>query len=53
MIWLPQICARLLKCTSIHLPKRELFELRTVLALPKASRMGLAPRSWAGGAGER
>ena len=45
MICEPQICARPEKCTSIHLPKREELLLRTVLALPKASRMGLADSS--------
>lgn len=32
----------LLKWTSMNLPKRELLLLRVVLALPKASRIGLA-----------
>ena len=47
MICEPQICARMLKCTSIHLPKRDELLLRTVLALPNASRMGLADSSLA------
>ena len=41
----PQIWPRPLKCTSIHLPKRELLLLRVVFALPKASSTGFAESS--------
>ena len=41
----PQIWPRPVKCTSIHLPKREELLLRTVLALPKASSTGFAASS--------
>lgn len=34
------------KRTSMYLPKRELLSLRVVLALPKASMIGLLARIW-------
>ena len=41
MIEQPQIIERELKCTSIHLPKRDELLLRSVLALPNDSSTGL------------
>lgn len=41
----PQMWLVLLKWISISLPKRLLLWLRSVLALPKASRMGLVCRA--------
>ena len=42
----PQIVPRPSNCTSIHFPKRLLLLLRTVFALPKDSKMGLAASSF-------
>jgi hypothetical protein len=45
----PEILYALLKCTSSSLPKREELWLRSVLALPNASRMGLVCSGGGGG----